>query len=132
IQDYTLKLGLESVPGVSQVASIGGFVKQYQVNVDPVRLKSYNIALPKVMEAVRRSNLDVEGGVLDLTGAEYMIRGRGYLKGTADLEKVPVGTNINGTPIQLKDIANVQLGPEIRRGLADLDGKGEVAGGIVV
>ena len=132
IQDYTLKLGLESVPGVSQVASIGGFVKQYQVNVDPVRLKAYNIALPRVMDAIRKSNLDVEGRVLELSGAEYMIRGRGYLKGTADLEKVPVGTDGNGTPIMLKNIAHIQLGPEIRRGLADLNGKGEVAGGIVI
>ncbi|HVN72408.1 MAG TPA: CusA/CzcA family heavy metal efflux RND transporter, partial [Desulfomonilia bacterium] len=132
LQDYTLKLGLESVPGVSQVASIGGFVKQYQVNVDPVRLKAYNMALAKVMDAIKKSNLDVEGRVLELSGAEYMIRGRGYIKGIADLEKVPVGTDGNGTPILLKDIAHIQLGPEIRRGLADLDGGGEVAGGIVI
>jgi Cu(I)/Ag(I) efflux system membrane protein CusA/SilA len=132
LQDYTLKLGLESVPGVSQVASIGGYVKQYQVNVDPVQLKAYNIALPRVMDAIRRSNLDVEGRVLELSGAEYMIRGRGYIKGIADLEKVPVGTDGNGTPILLKNIARIQLGPEIRRGLADMDGKGEVTGGIVI
>jgi len=132
IQDYTLKLGLESVPGVSQVASIGGFVKQYQVNVDPVRLKAYNIALSTVRDAIRKSNLDVEGRVLELSGAEYMIRGRGYLKGVSDLEQITVGTGGNGTPILLKNIASIQLGPEIRRGLADLDGKGEVAGGIII
>lgn len=132
IQDYTLKLALESVPGVSQVASIGGFVKQYQVNVDPVRLKAYNIALSTLRDAIRKSNLDVEGRVLELSGAEYMIRGRGYLKGVADLEQIAVGTDGNGTPILLKNIASIQLGPEIRRGLADLDGKGEVAGGIVI
>lgn len=132
IQDYTVKLGLESVPGVSQVASVGGFVKQYQVNVDPVKLKAYNIALTKAMDAIRGSNLDVEGRVLELSGAEYMIRGRGYLQGIADLENVPVGTDANGTPVLLKNIASVQFGPEIRRGLVDLNGKGEVAGGIVV
>lgn len=132
IQDYTLKLALESVPGVSQVASVGGFVKQYQVNTDPVRLKAYNISLDKVMEAIRGSNLDVEGRLLELSGAEYMIRGRGYIKNISDLEKVPVGVNAGGTPILLRDIASVQLGPEIRRGVADLDGKGEVTGGIVI
>jgi copper/silver efflux system protein len=132
IQDYNLKLALESVPGVSQVASIGGFVKQYQVNVDPVKLKAYNIALAKAMDAIRKSNLDVEGRVLDLSGTEYMIRGRGYIRSIADLEKISVGTNVNGTPILLKDLGHIQLGPEIRRGLADLDGRGEVAGGIVV
>ena len=132
MQDYTLKLALESVPGVSQVASVGGFVKQYQVNVDPVRLKAYNISLDKVMGAIKGSNLDVEGRLLELSGAEYMIRGRGYIKGIIDLENVPVAVGVGGTPVLLKDIASVQLGPEIRRGVADLDGKGEVAGGIVI
>jgi Cu(I)/Ag(I) efflux system membrane protein CusA/SilA len=132
IQDYIIKLGLESVPGVSQVASIGGFVKQYQITVDPNRLLAYNIPITKVMEAVRKSNQDVEGRVLDLSGVEYMIRGRGYVKGLQDLESIAVGANTGGTPIYLKDVARIQLGPEIRRGLADLDGKGEVAGGIVI
>ncbi len=132
MQDYTLKLALESVPGVSQVASVGGFVKQYQVNADPVRLRAYNISLDKVMEAIRGSNLDVEGRLLELSGAEYMIRGRGYIKDISDLESVPVGVGASGTPVLLKDIAYVQLGPEIRRGVADLDGKGEVVGGIVI
>ncbi|WAC06460.1 MAG: CusA/CzcA family heavy metal efflux RND transporter [Thermodesulfobacteriota bacterium] len=132
LQDWNLKLAIESVPGVSQVASIGGFVKQYQVTIDPNRLQAYNIPLTKVMNAVRRGNLDVEGRVLEVFGFEYMLRGRGYIKTLKDLEDLSVGTNGAGTPIYLKDIGRIQLGPEIRRGLADLDGKGEVAGGIVV
>ena len=132
IQDYNVKLALESVPGVSQVASIGGFVKQYQVTVDPNRLAAYNLPITKVMEAIRKSNRDVEGRVLELTGVEYMVRGRGYIKNLEDLEDIAVGSNPGGTPVFLKDVARIQLGPEIRRGLADLDGKGEVTGGIVV
>ena len=132
IQDYTIKLALESVPGVAQVASIGGFVRQYQVTVDPNRLLAYNIPITKVMDAIRKSNRDVEGRVLEFSGIEYMIRGRGYIKGLADLESVPVGTDNAGTPILLKDVAGIQYGPEIRRGLADLDGRGEVTAGIVI
>ena len=132
IQDYTIKLGLESVPGVSQVASVGGFVKQYQVTIDPNRLSAYNIPITKVMEVIRKSNRDVEGRVLEMSGVEYMVRGRGYIKNLKDLEDVSLGTNNVGTPIFLKDVANVQFGPEIRRGVAELDGRGEVAGGIVV
>jgi len=131
-QDYNIKLALESVPGVSQVASIGGFVKQYQITLDPNRLLAYNLPITKVMEAIRKSNKDVEGRVLEFSGIEYMVRGRGYIKSLKDLENVAVGTNGIGTPIFLKDIASIQLGPEIRRGVAELDGKGEVAGGIVV
>ncbi len=132
LQDYTLKLALESVPGVSQVASIGGFVRQYQVTVDPNRLAAYNLPIGKVMEAIRKSNRDVEGRVLELSGVEYMVRGRGYIKTLQDLEDIAVAAGPAGTPIFLKDVARIQLGPEIRRGLAELDGKGEVAGGIVV
>ena len=132
LQDWNLKLAIESVPGVSQVASVGGFVKQYQITVDPNRLLAYNIPITKVMEAVRRSNLDVEGRVIEFSGIEYMVRGRGYVKTIADLEDISVGTNAGGTPIYLKDIARIQLGPEIRRGIAELDGKGEVTGGIVI
>lgn len=132
IQDYIIKLAVESVPGVSQAASIGGFVKQYQITVDPNRLVAYGIPLTKVMEAVKKSNRDVEGRVLELSGVEYMIRGRGYVKGLQDLESIAVGATPGGTPIYLKDVARIQLGPEIRRGLAELDGRGEVAGGIVV
>jgi Cu(I)/Ag(I) efflux system membrane protein CusA/SilA len=131
IQDYTVKLALESVAGVSQVASIGGFVKQYQVTVDPNRLSAYNLPITQVMDAIRKGNRDVEGRVLEFSGAEYMVRGRGYIKDAKDLEDIAVGAG-TGTPIYLKDVARVQLGPEIRRGLAELDGKGEVAGGIVI
>ncbi len=132
MQDYTVKLALESVPGVAQVASIGGFVRQYQVTVDPNRLLAYNIPITKVMEAIRKSNRDVEGRVLEFSGIEYMIRGRGYIKGLEDLESIPVGTDNAGTPILLQDVAGIQYGPEIRRGVADLDGRGEVTGGIVI
>lgn len=132
LQDWNLKLAIESVPGVSQVASVGGFVKQYQITLDPNRLMAYNVPITKVMEAVRRSNLDVEGRVIEFSGIEYMVRGRGYIKTIADLEDIAVGANAGGTPIYLKDIARIQLGPEIRRGIAELDGKGEVTGGIVV
>lgn len=131
VQDWNIKLALESVPGVSQVASIGGFVKQYQITVDPNKLISYNVPIQKVMEAVRKSNKDVEGRVIEFSGVEYMIRGRGYIKNLRDIENIPVGSNV-GTPVLLKDIAHVQIGPEIRRGIAELDGRGEVAGGIVV
>ncbi|MCX5831716.1 MAG: CusA/CzcA family heavy metal efflux RND transporter [Deltaproteobacteria bacterium] len=132
LQDYNLKLAIESVPGVSQVASLGGFVKQYQITIDPNRLLAYNIPLMAVLEAVKKSNRDVEGRVLEFSGVEYMIRGRGYIKGLKDLEGIAVGTNGQGTPVLLKDLATVRLGPEIRRGIAELDGKGEVAAGIVV
>jgi copper/silver efflux system protein len=132
LQDWNVKLALESVPGVSEVASIGGFVKQYQVTIDPNRLAAYNIPITKVMEAIRKSNRDVEGRVIEFSGIEYMVRGRGYIKSIQDLETVPLTTDGAGTPLLLKDVGQVQLGPEIRRGLADLDGKGEVCGGIVV
>jgi Cu(I)/Ag(I) efflux system membrane protein CusA/SilA len=132
VQDYTIKLALESVQGVSQVASVGGFVNQYQITVDPNRLSAYNLPITKVMEAVRKSNRDVEGRVLEYSSAEYMVRGRGYIKNIKDLENIAVGSSAGGTPIYLKDIARVQLGPEIRRGIAELDGKGEITGGIVI
>lgn len=132
MQDWNIKLAVESVPGVSQVASIGGFVKQYQVSIDPNRLSAYNLPLTKVTEAIRKSNRDVEGRVLEFSGIEYMVRGRGYIKSVSDIESIAVGSSPDGTPIYLRDIASIQLGPEIRRGIAELDGKGEVAGGIVV
>ena len=132
LQDWTLKYAIESVPGVSEVASVGGFVKQYQITVDPNRLLVYKLPLMKVMEAVRRSNRDVEGRVVEWSGREYMVRGRGYIKSKEDIEKIALGTDGQGTPLLVRDIATVQLGPEIRRGAADLDGKGEVVGGIVV
>ena len=132
VQDYNIKLALESVEGVSQVASIGGFVKQYQITIDPNRLLAFNLPLPKVLEAIKKSNSDVEGRVLEFSGIEYMVRGRGYIKSLKDLESISVGANGAGTPVFLRDIANIQLGHEIRRGIAELDGRGEVAGGIVV
>jgi Cu(I)/Ag(I) efflux system membrane protein CusA/SilA len=132
LQDWTLKYAIESVPGVSEVASVGGFVKQYQITIDPNRLFAYDLSLPKIMEVVRRSNRDVEGRVVEWSGREYMVRGRGYIHDKEDIEKIAVGTDGRGTPILLRDIASVQLGPEIRRGAADLDGKGETVGGIVV
>ncbi|MBF0345889.1 MAG: efflux RND transporter permease subunit [Nitrospirae bacterium] len=132
LQDYNLKLAIESIAGVSQVASIGGFVKQYQVTIDPNRLLAYNITITKVMDAIRRSNRDVEGRVIEFSGIEYMVRGRGYIKDIKDIEDIPLGTSAEGTPVMLRDVARIQLGPEIRRGMAELDGRGEVAGGIVV
>src|SRR5574340_242011 len=132
LQDWNIKLALESVPGVSQVASVGGYVRQYQVTVNPNSLAAYGISLMKVMEAVRKSNIDVEGRVLELAGTEDMVRGRGYVAGVKDLQEISVGSGPGGTPIYLRDVAEISVGPEIRRGLADLDGKGEVAAGIVV
>jgi len=132
LQDYNVKLAIESVPGVAQVASIGGFVKQYQVTIDPNRLLSYGIPLNKVFETIRKSNSDVEGRVVEFSGAEYVVRGRGYVKNVRDLEIIPVGVDGTGTPVYLKNISRISLGPELRRGVADVDGKGQVAGGIVV
>jgi Cu(I)/Ag(I) efflux system membrane protein CusA/SilA len=132
LQDWTLKYALASVPGVSEVASVGGFVKQYQITVDPNRTHAYKLSLMKIMEAVRRSNSDVEGRVIEWSGREYMIRGRGYIKDKTDIEKIVVGTDGKGTPILLRDIAAIRLGPEMRRGAGEIDGKGEAVGGIVV
>ena len=132
LQDWNLKYAFESVPGVSQVASVGGFVKQYQVTLDPNRLAAYRLPLMKVMEAVRKSNRDVEGRVVEWSGREYMVRGRGYIKDKKDIESIAVGTNEKGTPVLLRDVATIQLGPEMRRGVADLNGEGETVGGIVV
>ncbi|MDO9229926.1 MAG: efflux RND transporter permease subunit, partial [Syntrophales bacterium] len=120
IQDYNIKLAIESVPGVSQVASLGGFVKQYQITIDPNRLLAYNIPLMAIMEAVKKSNRDVEGRVLEFSGIEYMIRGCGYIKGLQDLAAIAVSTDGRGTPVLLKDVADIRLGPEIRRGIAEL------------
>lgn len=131
-QDWYLRYWLESVPGVAEVASVGGFVKQYQVEIDPNKLIAYDIPINKVIEAVRSSNNDVGGRVVEFGSTEYFVRGRGYIKSVEDIEKVMVGTNGNGTPVYVRDIANVQLGPDIRRGVAELDGKGETVGGIVV
>ncbi|BCX80975.1 copper/silver efflux system protein [Methylomarinovum caldicuralii] len=132
LQDWTLRYPLQTVPGVSEVASIGGHVKQYQVEVDPNALLAYRLPLAKVKQAIARSNNDVGGRLIEMSETEYMVRGLGYIKTLDDLKSVPVGVDENGTPIRLKDVADVHLGPELRRGLAELNGEGEVAGGIVV
>ncbi len=132
LQDWYVRYWLASVPGVSEVASVGGFVKQYQVELDPNRLLAYNLPVNRVIDAIRRSNNDVGGRVVEFTGREYMVRGLGYIRNVADIEEIAVGTNENGTPIYVRDIANVHLGPDIRRGIAELNGEGEVVGGIVV
>ncbi|MGE3276187.1 MAG: efflux RND transporter permease subunit [Vicinamibacterales bacterium] len=131
-QDWYLRYWLAGVPGVAQVASIGGFVKQYQVALDPVRLAAHDLSSRDVVRAIQESNQDVEGRLLEFAGREYMVRSRGYLKSVADLEQVAVGADRDGTPVTVADVARVQIGPEIRRGVAELDGQGEVVGGVVV
>jgi Cu(I)/Ag(I) efflux system membrane protein CusA/SilA len=131
-QDWYLRYWFQSVPGVAEVASVGGFQKQYQVNIDPNALLSYKIPLTKVVDAIRDSNNDVGGRLVEFSGAEYMIRGRGYAKSTGDIENIAVGADASGTPILVKNIAQVVLGPDMRRGVADLDGEGDTVGGIVI
>ena len=132
-QDWYLRYYIQSVPGVAEVAPIGGFVRQYQVNVDPNKLLAVNVALTQVVDAIRKSNNDVGGRLLEVSGREYMIRGRGYIGSVSDIENAVVGLNAaDGTPVLVKQIASVSLGPDIRRGVADLDGRGDVVGGIVV
>ena len=132
IQDWYLRYELTSVPGVSEVASIGGFVKQYQVVVDPNKLLAYNIPLQKVRMAIRRSNNDVGGRIIEMAETEFMVRGLGYIESLDDIRSIPVGILNEGTPIRIEDIATVQLGPELRRGLAEWNGTGEIVGGIVI
>ncbi len=131
LQDWYLRYQLETVPGVAEVASIGGFVRQYQVNLDPNKLFSYGISASTVIERVRASTNEVGGDVLEMSGAEYMVRGLGYFKSLADLENVPVATK-NGTPVRVKDLGTVTFGPDVRRGAVDWQGQGEAVGGIVV
>jgi copper/silver efflux system protein len=131
LQDWYLRYQLESVPGVAEIATIGGFVRQYQVNLDPDKLRAYNIPLKTVIDRVRDSTNEVGGRLLEMGGAEYMIRGLGYLKSLDDLENVPVATK-NGTPVLIRDLGTVAFGPDIRRGPADWNGEGETVGGIVV
>jgi Cu(I)/Ag(I) efflux system membrane protein CusA/SilA len=131
-QDWNLRYALQAVPGVAEVAGIGGFQSQYQITVDRDRLAAYNIPLMMVAEAVRNSNVEVGGRLIEFAGAEYMVRSRGYIKKPEDIEQIVVKTNDRGTPVLLRDIARVERGPEIRRGVADLDGKGDTVGGIIV
>ena len=132
LQDWTVRPALTAVPGVAEIASFGGFEKQYQVEVDPAKLLAFNIPITKVAAAVRASNQDVGGRVLEMGGSEYVVRGRGRFQSLDDIRSVPLGTGPGGTPITVGDVANIQIGPEIRRGIADLNGKGEVVTGWVV
>ena len=131
LQDWYIRYALASVEGVAEVASVGGFVKQYQVNIDPNSLSAYGLSIREVMDRIKMSNNDVEGRLIEMSGREYMVRGRGYIKSPADIQSIVVGSKA-GTPVLLRDIANVAFGPDIRRGIIELDGQGEVAGGIVV
>ena len=131
-QDFYLKYYLRAVPGVAEVAPVGGFGKQYQVNVDPNRLQAFNLSINRVVEAVQDGNYESAGRLIEFGGTEYSVRGRGYLKSVEDIENIAVSATDTGTPIRVKDIAQVVLGPDIRRGVADLDGKGDVVSGIVI
>lgn len=132
LQDWYIRFQLNSVPGVAEVASVGGFVKQYQIDIDPDKLLAHNVSLQHVLEAVRQSNSDVGGRLLEMNNIEYVIRGLGYIKNLSDLENIVVGTSKFGTPIFVKNVAIVQMGADIRRGLLDKNGEGEVVGGIIV
>jgi len=132
LQDWNIRYALESVPGVAEVASVGGFVKQYQVILDPNKLSAYGISVRRVVQAVRDANQQVGGRVLEIAGHEQMIRGKGYVDSLEDLELAPLAVTDDGTPVTIRDVAEVKLGPDIRRGIAELDGRGEVVGGIVV
>ena len=133
IQDWFLRYELSAIPGVSEVASIGGFVKQYQVNVNPNKLAAYGIPLSKVIKAIKRSNNDAGGRLLEMGETEFMVRGLGYIKSKEDLRKIAIGYDeTSGTPVRLGDVATIEIGPELRRGLADWNGEGETVGGIIV
>jgi len=132
IQDWFLRYELTSVEGVSEVASVGGYVKQYQVEVDPDRLLAYHVTIPQIKRAIQRSNNDVGGRLVEMGETEFMVRGLGYLQSKEDIEQVVVGTDMRGTPIRVRDLAQVVIGPELRRGVAELDGNGEVVGGVIV
>ena len=132
LQDWFLKFELQSIPGVAEVASVGGMVKEYQVDVDPQKLLAYRIPLSRVERAIRSANGDVGGSVVDMGEAQYMVRTRGYIHSLADIRNTPLRTGPAGDPVRLSDVASVHLGPELRQGIAELDGKGEVAGGIVI
>jgi len=132
LQDWYLRYHLKSVPGVAEVAPLGGFVRQYQVNLDPNRLQAYNIPVNKVVEAVRSGNSDVGGRLVEFTGAEYMVRGRGYVRSKEDIGNIVLSTSMNGVPIRVADVGEVTLGPDMRRGVADWNGTGDAVSGIVV
>ena len=132
LQDWYLRYPLQTVPGVAEVASVGGFVKQYQVEVEPNVLMAYNIPISRIKQAIQQSNNDVGGRLIEMSETEYMVRGLGYIRSLDDLKAIPVGSDANGTPIRLQDVARIQIGPELRRGVVDLNGEGEVAAGIII
>ncbi|HAT9518247.1 TPA: CusA/CzcA family heavy metal efflux RND transporter, partial [Legionella pneumophila subsp. pneumophila] len=132
LQNWVLKFELQKVPGVAEVATAGGMVKQYQITLDPNRLRAYGLTLDQVKQAVQRGNREAGGATIEMGEAEYMIRAKGYLQSIQDIEQIPVGLGKNGIPILLKEIAHIQLGPQIRRGMTELNGEGEVVGGIIV
>jgi Cu(I)/Ag(I) efflux system membrane protein CusA/SilA len=132
LQDWFLKYELQSVPGVAEVATIGGMVRQYQVVVDPDKLRAFGIPLSKIKRAIQRGNQETGGSVIEMAEAEYMVRASGYLQGIEDLSDIPLGVNSEGTPLLLSDIAEIRQGPQMRRGVADLNGEGEVVGGVVI
>ena len=132
LQDWFLKYELQTVPGVSEVAAVGGMVKQYQVTVNPEKLRAFGIPLSHIQMAIKRANQEVGASVVEMAEAEYMVRASGYLQSEEDLANIPLGVNENGTPLLLKDVADIGLGPQMRRGIAELNGEGETVGGVVV
>src|SRR5579885_2277759 len=132
LQDWQVQYQLRAVPGVAEVAPVGGFVKQYQVTVDPDKLLAYDIPINRVVERVRQGNRETGGRVLEFTGREYMVRGRGYFKSVEDIEQVSLRAAADGTPVRVRDVGFVQLGPDIRRGVTDYNGLGDAPGGVVV
>lgn len=132
IQDWFLKFELQTVPGVSEVAAIGGMVKQYQVNVDPDKLRAYDIPLSHIQNAIKQGNQEVGASVIEMAEAEYMVSSTGYIQSIDELAAIPLGLNTQGTPLQLRDVADIRLGPQMRRGIAELNGEGEVTGGVIV
>ena len=132
IQDWFLKFELKTIPGIAEVASLGGMVRQYQVQIDPDKLRNYRIPLDKVVTAIQAANQETGGAVVELAEAEYMVRARGYLESLDDFRNIPISVSDTGTPILLSDLARIQIGPELRRGVAELNGEGEVAGGVIV
>ena len=132
IQDWYLRYPLQTVPGVAEVASVGGYVKQYQIEVDPNALLAYGIPPAKVKQAIQRSNSDVGGRLIEMAETEYMVRGLGYIRSIDDINSIPLTVDAKGTPVRIQDVAHVHIGPELRRGVVELDGEGEVAGGVVI
>jgi Cu(I)/Ag(I) efflux system membrane protein CusA/SilA len=132
LQDWFLKYELQTVPGVSEVSALGGMVKQYQIQVDPDKLRAFNMPLTHIQNAIKRGNQEIGASVVEMAEAEYMVRATGYIKNKSDLENIPLGVNENGTPLLLKDVAEIVIGPQMRRGIAELNGEGETVGGIVV